>query len=183
MNAQRLQLFLHFILIFAAVCFAGGSDLKIFAINFSDLDGNELSTADGHVTVLVFVTSATANNAQTVGDLIPDFCLGNPTYRMITVVEAKKHLKPIRLAFESIARGRLETAGRRLQARYDDHKITRPARKDVFAVIDYGGEISGKFADKIAISDFCIVILGPTGELRKEWMQLPTTQQLAAALK
>ena len=57
-----------------------------YSISFVDIDGNKLSTADGHVTIVVLTTSADREQARTVGDHVPDFCLGNPAYRMITVI-------------------------------------------------------------------------------------------------
>ena len=49
-----------------------------YSISFLDLDGNKLSTADGHVTIVVLTTSADREQARSVGDHVPDFCLGNP---------------------------------------------------------------------------------------------------------
>ena len=64
-----------------------------YSISFVDIDGNKLSTADGHVTIVVLTTSADREQARTVGDRVPDFCLGNPAYRMITVVHfTSRHL-------------------------------------------------------------------------------------------
>src|SRR5689334_23371739 len=47
-----------------------------YPISFLDLDGNKLSTADGHVTIVVLTTAADREEARTVGDRVPDFCLG-----------------------------------------------------------------------------------------------------------
>jgi len=38
-----------------------------YRLNFVDVDGNPLSTADGHVTVLVLTTTADREKARTVG--------------------------------------------------------------------------------------------------------------------
>lgn len=183
MIARRLQLFFLLAFCFSLRLPGETSDQKIYALKFSDVDGNELSTADGHITVLVFVTSENPEKAQTVGDRIPDFCLGNDGYRMITVVEAKKHTGPVRVVFESIARHRLDAAAKRVQVRYDQKKIARTARRDVFAVIDFGQTIASKFADQPASVAFRVVVLGRNGDLREEWTELPTAEQLAAALK
>ena len=171
-------------MLFAWSCFAEASDSKIYALKFSDVDGNQISTTDGHVTVLAFVTSADSDKAQLVGDRIPDFCLGDSAhYRMVTVVEAKPHAAPIRHAFESVARHRLDAAAKKLQARYDSRKISRTARQDVFAVIDFGGSIAANFASQSDVENFRVVVLGPAGELRHEWTEVPTAEQLASALK
>src|SRR5215469_7811015 len=56
-------------------------------INFVDVDGNSLSTADGRVTVLVLTTPEDREKARSVGERVPDYCLGNPNYRMITILD------------------------------------------------------------------------------------------------
>ena len=183
-NARRVQLFFQLALVFTGWSFAIGSDEKVHALKFTDVDGNQLSTADGHVTVLAFVTSGEVNRAEAVGDRIPDFCLGRAErYRMVTVVEAENHSAPIRAAFASVARHRLDSVAKRLQTRYDDHKIARTARQDVFAVLDFGGPIAANFVNQSDVSNFRVVVIGPTGELRKEWTQVPAAEELAAALK
>jgi hypothetical protein len=53
-----------------------------YALNFVDIDGHKLSTADGHVTVVVLATTGDAENVRAVGDNIPDYCLGNPRYTL-----------------------------------------------------------------------------------------------------
>ena len=64
----------------------------IYSLSFVDINGNKLSTADGHVTVLVLATKSDWEKAHVVGDRIPDSCLGNPNYRMITIVRfTRKH--------------------------------------------------------------------------------------------
>jgi hypothetical protein len=183
-NARPVQLFFRIALIFVCSELDGATEAKIYPLKFSDVDGNQLSTSDGHITVLTFVTSGDADKAQVLGDRIPDFCLGDAAhYRMITVVEATNHSAPIRLAYQSIARHRLDAAAKRLQARYDSHKIARSARQDVFAVVDFGGAIASNFPSTGSSSDFRVVVLGPHGELRQQWTEMPTTEQLAAALK
>ena len=183
MNARRLQLF--FLLAFCLALPSPGETIarKTYALKFNDVDGNELSTADGKITVLVFVTSENLEKARIVGDRIPDYCLGNDGYRMITIVEVKNHAAPVRLVFESMARHRLEAAAKRLQARYDEKKIARTARHDVFAVIDFGQTIASKVGDQSASGALRVVVLGRNGDLREEWTELPTAEQLAAALK
>ena len=183
MNAQPLQLSLLAALWLSCQAIANAADAKVYGLKLADVDGNELSTTDGHVTLLVFVTSQDSENAQTVGDRVPDFCLGNSKYRMITVVETKKHSSPVRHVFEVVARRHLDAAAKRLQDRYDRNKIQRDARRDVFAMIDFGGEIAANFTDQDSSSETWVVVLGPNGELRQKWNELPSAEALAAALK
>ena len=110
------------------------SDGQIYALNFVDVDGRTLSTADGHVTVLVLATTADAEKARAVGDRAPDYCLGNPSYRMITILHfAKKHTALGQKIAAVLFRHRLNEEAKHLQARYDAKKIARDARRDIFA--------------------------------------------------
>jgi hypothetical protein len=183
MNARPLQLSLLAVLWLSCQVIGRAADSKVYNLKLADVDGNEFSTTDGRVTLLVFVTSENSEDGQTVGDRVPDFCLGNPKYRMITIVKAKNHSKPVRHVFEVVARRRLDTAARHVQERYDRNKIQRAARRDVFAVIDFGATIAANFSDQSSGSEARVVVLGPNGELRQEWNELPSAEQLAAALK
>jgi hypothetical protein len=62
-----------------------------YRINFTDVDGNTFSTADGHITTVVLASKSNIDKAHAVGDRIPDSCLGNPTYRMITILVFEKN--------------------------------------------------------------------------------------------
>src|SRR5712692_8054243 len=108
-----------------------------YRINLPDVDGNTFSTADGRITTVVLISKSNIDKARAVGDRTPDFCLANPTYRMITVLAfEKKHSRPVRAILSSLMRRRLDFEGRRLQMRYDQLKIAHPARQNVFAVAD-----------------------------------------------
>jgi hypothetical protein len=175
----------------AAVFFA--SSMSIFAqlklgdkyqINFTDADGNALSTADGHVTTVVLTTQAGIDKARAVGDRTPDSYLGNSLYRMITVlVFEKKHSKPVRMILSSLVRHRLDAEGQRLQARYDKLRIARDARRDVFAVADFDGAIVTQLGSQPCAGLFHVFVFGRTGELIKQWNDVPSAEELAAVLK
>jgi len=121
------------------------------SLKLVDVDGNTFSTADGHITILVLTTQAGIDKARAAGDRTPDFCLGNPAYRMITVVVFEKnHSKPARLILSAIMRRRLESDGHRLQDRYDKLKIAQKARGHVSAVADFDGTIGRKLGMEAA---------------------------------
>ncbi len=42
-----------------------------YSLSFVDIDGNKLSTADGHMTVLVVATTADVEKARAVGERFP----------------------------------------------------------------------------------------------------------------
>jgi hypothetical protein len=149
--------------------------------NFVDIDGHQLSTADGHVTVLVSATTGDSEKVRAVADHVPDSCLGNPRYKMITVVHfARNHTvigRKIALAF---LRHRIKEEARRLQARYDAKKIVRDARSDIFTVTDFDGTVLSQLGGQEA--NFHVFVFSESGELLQQWDSVPSTEQLAAAL-
>jgi len=155
-----------------------------YSISLVDIDGNKLSTADGHITIVVLTTSADREQARTVGDHVPDFCLGNPAYRMITVVHfIRQHLALGRRMATSFIRHRVREAAKRLQARYDAQKISRDAKSDIFVVTDFDGTIASQLGQSPDATDFCVFVFGQSGELLAQWHSVPSADELAAAVK
>jgi len=158
-----------------------GQDYQISTV---DVDGNALSTADGHLITVVLCSKANIDKARLIGDRSPDFCLGNPVYRMITIISFEtKHRAPMRAVIKSVIRHRLDLEGRHLQTRYDQLKIARDARRDVFAAADFDGTITKQLGAEPAADLFRIFVFGKNGELIKEWSEVPSAEQLAATLK
>ncbi|HET9857934.1 MAG TPA: hypothetical protein VFP99_08875 [Chthoniobacterales bacterium] len=163
---------------------AQATDGKNYQINFVDVDGNALSTADGRITTLVVINQSNIDKARAVGDRIPDFCLANSQYRMITVLAfEKQHSKPVRMIMTSLMRRRLDAEARRLQSRYDQLKIARNARQDVSAVADFDGTITKQVGAQPASTLFHVFVFGRNGELLRQWNDVPKAEELAAALK
>jgi hypothetical protein len=157
---------------------------QVYRVNLVDVDGNSFSTADSHITTLVMTTQSGVDKARVVGDRIPNFCLGNPTYRMITVVVfGKNHSKLTRMLLSSLIRRRLDSEGHRLQDRYDKLKISRNARLDVSAVADFDGAITTQLGSQPAAGLFHVFVFGRSGELVKQWDEAPTVDELTVALK
>jgi hypothetical protein len=155
-----------------------------YTLGFVDIDGNKHSTADGHVTVLVLTTPADKEKAHTVGDRVPEHCLGNPDYRMITIIRlARRHTVVGRRIATALVRHRVNEESKRLQARYDGKKIVRDARKDIFVATDFDGSVSSQLGEPEGGTDFCIFVFGRNGELIAKWHGVPSAEQLATALK
>jgi hypothetical protein len=153
-------------------------------INFVDVDGNSLSTADGHVTVLVLTTPEDREKARSVGDRVPDYCLGNPNYRMITILNFTRRRTPIgRNIVTMLVRHHLDEEAKRLQARYDEKKIARDARTDIFAVTDFDGTVSSQLSAESAAASFGVFVFGRNGKLLQHWDDVPSAQELAAVVK
>jgi hypothetical protein len=155
-----------------------------YRINLSDVDGNAFSTADGRTTTVVLTSKANVDKARLVGDRIPDFCLANPLYRMATVVVFEtKHSRPVRALMTSMIRRRLDAEAKRLQVRYDQLKIAQNARPNVSAVADFDGAIAAQLGSKPDAALFHVFVFGKNGELLKQWSDVPSAEELGAALK
>jgi hypothetical protein len=137
--------------------------------------------ADGHVTLLVLTTRENLPKAELVGERAPDFCLGNPEYRMITIVKFGKHSAPIRSLIDQVIRHHLEAEAEKLQKRYAENKIEKSARADVFAVADFDGTASSQLGGESP--DFRVFVFNRAGKLLQRWDEVPDAVDLAAALK
>jgi hypothetical protein len=182
---KRSVLFLALAFVFSnRSIFADAVVGQNYSLSFVDVDGNSLSTADGHITTVVLTSQSGIDKTRVVGDQTPDFCLGNPTYRMITVlVFEKEHTKPTRMVLSALMRHRLNSEGHRLQNRYNKLKIARDARRDVSAVADFGGAIAKQLGLAPGGGLFHIFVFGKKGELIKQWEDVPSADELSTALK
>jgi hypothetical protein len=153
-----------------------------YRLKFDDLDGNTLLTDDGHVSIVVLTTRANWPKAEELGDHVPDFYLGNPLYRLVTVVDFGQHNAPVRGLLTAGARLRLHMAARRAQPRYDRKKISRDPRRDIFAVADFDGTAVLQLGSKPGTGSFRVFVFGRNGELLAQWNDLPGTNELAKVL-
>jgi hypothetical protein len=184
-KAWRLHLFFLVALCFLSSSFADLTVGQVYSLDLLDVDGNKLSTADGHVTVVALASQFDIDRARVVGKRIPDHCLGNPRYRMITVITFQKnHNRPVRSFLNAIVRHRLNSEAQQLQRRYDQRKIGRNARADVHAVADFDGAIATKLGSSSnGVPSLRVFVFGRNGELTKKWDDVPDAAELAAALK
>src|SRR5262249_37990472 len=141
-------------------------------------------TADGHVTIVVLSTTADHEKARTVGDRVPDFCLGNPEYRMITVIQfTRRHLTIGRRVATAFIRYRVREEAKRLQTRYNEKGISRDASRDIFVVTDFEGTVASSLGQPAGANEFCVFVFGQTSALVAQWHDVPSADQLASALK
>jgi len=187
-SVRALQIFLSLataLLLLPAMPARGAlSTGNTYSISLVDIDGNKLSTSDGHVTIVVLTTSADREQARTVGDHVPDFCLGNPAYRMITVIHfTGRHLAIGRRLAIGFIRHRVREEAKRLQARYDAQKISREAKSDIFVATDFDGTVASQLGQSAGATDFCVFVFGQTGKLLAQWHSVPSADELAAAVK
>jgi hypothetical protein len=156
----------------------------VYSFNFVDIDGEKLSTADGHVTLLVLTTAADREKVRAVGDRVPDYCLGNPNYRMITVIHfTSKHTAIGRKIITAMVKHRVDEAAKRLQSRYNVSNISRDARKDIFTVMDFDGSASSQIEEVGTAESFRVLVFARDGKLLAQWTDVPSDKQLAEILK
>lgn len=187
MTLRALQFFFFAAILFLVCGTRVQAALSIgttYSLSFIDIDGDKLSTADGHVTVIVLSTPADREKASAVGDRVPERCLGNPDYRMITIVRfARRHTVIGRRIATVLVRHRVNEEASRLQARYKEKGIERDARKDIFVVTDFDGSVSSQLDKSTGGTDFCVLVFGGNGELLAQSHGVPSAEQLAVALK
>jgi hypothetical protein len=187
MSLRALQFFFlaqNVSLLLALPLHATLSTGQIYSFNFTDVDGHTLSTSDGHVTIVVLTTPANSDKARAVGDRVPDYCLGNPSYRMITICHlTKKHTGIGRKIATILVRHRLNEEAKRLQARYDAKKIASNARSDIFAVADFDGTAASQLGEQAEATDFRVFVFRRYGELLAQWNEVPSAVELAMVIK
>ena len=167
-----------------AAASVGARDLvkgQIYAVKLTNVDGRPLSTADGHITILVLAARKDVDKARLIGDRTPERCLGNPNFRMITVLHFPNGTsRPGRFLYTALIRQRVDAEARKLKPRYLAKKLAADPRRDVHVVADFDGRTASQFG--IDPDQFRVLILGPDGALLREWSEMPSAEQLARAL-
>jgi len=154
------------------------------ALKLTDVDGRSLSASDGQVTTLVFTARRDLDKARVVGDRTPDRCLGNPKFRMITVIHfSKTTSRTMRFVFTKLVRQRLASEANRLRPRYLAKKLATDPRQDVHVVTDFNGATASQLGLPDSSELFKVLILAPDGVLLREWNAVPTSQELDSALR
>jgi hypothetical protein len=184
-RALQFFFFIGTLIVLPGACLNGALSIgEAYSVGFVDIDGNKHSTAGEHVTVVVLATVTDREKARTVADRVPEYCLGNPDYRMITIIRfARQHTVIGRRIATGLIRHGVNEEARRLQARYDGKGIKRDARKDIFIVTDFDGSVSSQLKEAEGATDFCVFVFGRNGELIAHWRGVPSAEQLAAAVK
>ena len=157
---------------------------QTIALKVTDLDGRTLSAADGQTTILILTTRSDVDKARLVGDRTPDFCLGNPKFRMVTVIQFPKTTsRTIRFLFMATVRQRVNTEAKRLKVRYLKKKLTADPRQDIHVAADFDGQMASQLGLPGAVTTFRVLILGANGVLLREWTDVPSSQELDNALR
>jgi hypothetical protein len=155
-----------------------------YPLTFTDVDRHQLSTADGHVTIISVVTRRDEAKAQRVGDSVPQIYFGDPKFRLITLVNFQQNiLPPLRGLVSAMIRHRLDAEAKELQKIYSERHLTRNPRNDIFVVADFDGKAVSQLGINPISAEFAVFIFDGRGRLVRLWNDVPSAEMLAQALK
>jgi len=155
-----------------------------YPLTFTDVDRRQLSTADGHVTVISVVTRRDEAKAQTVGDRVSQITFGDPRVRLITLVNFQQNiLLPLRGMVSAVIRHRLDTEAKDIQKSYAERHINRNAREDVFVIADFDGKAVSQLGIGPTSSEYAVFVFDGKGRLVRRWSDVPSPEMLAQAIK
>ena len=184
-SARALQCFS--IALLAAISLpAAANEMRlgnIYQLTFTDVDKRQLSTADGHVSIITVVTRKDEHKAQTVGESFPRAYVGDPKYRLIQLVNFQQNIfPPLRGMVGAVIRNRLNTEAKELQKTYAEKHITRDARHDIFVIADFDGKAVLQLGINPTSSEFAVFVFDGHGRLVRRWNDVLSAEALAAAI-
>jgi hypothetical protein len=155
-----------------------------YPLTFTDVDRHQLSTADGHVTIISVVNRRDEAKAETVGERVSKISFGDPKFRLITLVNFQQNiLPPLRGMVSAVIRHRLDVEAKEIQKSYAERHINRKARDDVFVVADFDGKSVSQLGINPISSEFAVFVFDGRGRLVRRWNDVPSADMLAQALK
>ena len=183
----QLQRFFLVAIVLALTPLLRANELQIgnsYPLTFKDVDQRQLSTSDGHITIITVVTRQDEQKAQTVGDRFSRSHLGDPKTRLITMVNFQQKIIPIfrRLAV-SIIKHRLEAEAREIKQTYPARYVDRNPREDLFVVADFDGKAVSQLGVVPTSSDFAVFVFDGNSRLVKRWNDVPSAEALSSAIE
>lgn len=182
----RAPQYFFLLLIFVAIT-AGAVQLhpgNTYPLTFTDIDRHQLSTADGHVTIISVVTRRDEAKADTVGERMSKITFGDPKVRLINLVNFQQSVfSPLRGMVSAMIRNRLDQEAKEVQKKYAELHINRNARDDIFVVADFDGKAVSQLGIAPTSSEFSVFIFDGKGRLVRRWSDVPPPEQLAQAIK
>ncbi len=170
----------------AAVPVARATELRlgdIYPLTFTDVDRHQLSTSDGQITIITVVTRKDEQKAHQVGDRVPHVYLGNPRFRLISIVNFQRSIfLPLQGMIMAIVRNRMDAEAKELQKVYAARHLTRNPRSDIFVVADFDGKAVSQLGIAPSSSEFAVFVFNGRGRLVRRWNDVPSAEALAAAL-
>jgi hypothetical protein len=154
-----------------------------YSLTFTDVDRHQLSTSDGHVTIITVLTRKDEQKAEQVGERVPRVYLGDPKYRLITLVNFQRSVFPLLQGMiNAIIRNRMDAEAKELQSVYTGKHLTRNPRSDIFVVADFDGKSASKLGISPSSSEFAVFVFDGRGRLLRRWNEVPSSEVLAQAL-
>lgn len=155
-----------------------------YQLTFADVDQEQLSTSDGHVSVISVVTRENEAKAQALGDRVPKQYYGDPKFRLITIVNFQQGIfSPFRGVIMAIIRHRLDAEAKDLQKVYSERKLSRNARDDIYVVADFDGKAASQLGIAPKSSEFAVFVFDGGGRLVRRWNDVPSADVLTQALQ
>lgn len=184
-NFRRGQYF--FLIALLAATTLQAADLRVgnnYQLTFTDVDKRQLSTSDGHVTIISVTTRENEAKAEALGERIPHHYYGDPKFRLITLVNFQQGIfVPFRGVIMAIIRSRLDAEAKNLQKVYSERKLKRNPRDDIYVVADFDGKAVSQLGIAPKSPEFAVFIFDGRGRLIGRWNDVPSTDALADALK
>ncbi|MDQ6624424.1 MAG: hypothetical protein M3Y86_13190 [Verrucomicrobiota bacterium] len=185
MIQRTLQSFSIFLLLALAIS-APAAELKPGAVahlSFRNVDGHDLSTSSGYITIITVVTRETQDKAQAVADLVPDRYLGNPRYHYVTLVNfQRKIFGPFQGLTRAVIRQRLDAEADKLRPQYAAKKINRNPRDDIFVIADFDGSAVQKLGLASDANGVSVFVFNGRGKLVERWNGVPPDDSLGKAI-
>jgi hypothetical protein len=155
-----------------------------YSLSFTDVDRHQLSTADGHVTIISVVNRRDEAKAQAVGDRMSQITAGDPKVRLITLVNFQQSIiLPLRGMVSAVIRHRLDDEAKEVQKSYSQRHINRNARDDIFVVADFDGKAVTQLGITPTSPEFAVFVFDGKGRLVRRWSDVPSPEMLTQAIK
>lgn len=185
MMPRLLQMF-SATLLFASAAGAQPTELHVggkYQFSLRDVDGHDLATADGHVTIVTVVTRENEQQARAVAAGVPLRCIGDPKYRYITLVNFQRKISPVfRGLTTGIIRRRLDAEAKEIKPKYVAKQLSRDPRQDIFVVADFDGSAVGHLGLTPMAGDVAVFVFSGDGKLVERWNGVPAEGALARAI-
>jgi hypothetical protein len=154
-----------------------------YSLAFTDVDHHQLATSDGHVTIITVLTKKDEQKAEQVGERVPLIYLGDPKYRLITLVNFQRSIFPLLQGMvNGVIRNRMDAEAKDLQKKYTAKHLTRNPRSDIFVVADFDGKAVSQLGIAPASSEFAVFVFDGRGRLVRRWNEVPSAEVFSAAL-
>jgi hypothetical protein len=185
--ATRHWALVTFIVSGLALACIEAADLRpgsIYQLTFTDVDQEQLSTSDGHVSIVSVVTRENEAKAQALGERVPQHYYGDPKFRLISIVNFQQGIfAPFRGVIMAIIRHRLDAEAKNLQKIYTERKLKRNPRDDIFVVADFDGKAVSLLGMAPKSPEFAVFVFDGRGRLVRRWNDVPSAEALTAALQ